>query len=38
MELLAGAYMKKGDIHEGEEEAKVSFTIILIIAHMNHLL
>ena len=38
MRLLADAYMKKGEIHRGEEEAvKVNSTILLIIVHMNHL-
>ena len=28
--LLAGAYIRKGDIHQGEEEAvKVSFTVLV---------
>ena len=39
MRLLADAYMKKGSIHLGEEEAvKVTSIILLIIVQMNHLL
>ena len=36
MRLLAGAYIREGEIHRGEEEAvKVNSTILLIIVHMK---